>query len=323
MQYGKYEFISNFNCEAFLPSYKGSSFRGVFGHALKKVVCVLKFQECPQCRLMSQCLYPLIFETPSVRKPPAGAKFSSVPHPFVIEPPLTDQTKFSEGEPFNFSLILFGSVNKHLPYFIYAFDQMGKIGIGKGVSSGRGRFSLKRVQYKDMVIYDSSDATLHDLNSLDDISESSFKIEKPEEINVPNSLTSVLRITVILETPLRFKLDNRLSDDLPFDVLVRLMLRRINSLLVSYGEGAPNLDYQGLIQKAKQIRVVHASLNWHDWRRYSNRQEQDMNFGGLIGSITYEGNFSEFLPLLRFSSLVHIGKQTTFGLGKMKVVNDS
>ena len=29
------------------------------------------------------------------------------------------------------TLLIFGVINRNLPYFIYAFDQMGKIGIGK------------------------------------------------------------------------------------------------------------------------------------------------------------------------------------------------
>jgi hypothetical protein len=35
MQYGKYQFSCFFETEAELPPYKGSTFRGVFGIALK------------------------------------------------------------------------------------------------------------------------------------------------------------------------------------------------------------------------------------------------------------------------------------------------
>jgi CRISPR/Cas system endoribonuclease Cas6 (RAMP superfamily) len=44
-----------------------------------------------------------------------------------------------------------------------------------------------------------------------------------------------------------------------------------------------------------------------------------MKFGGLIGSITYEGKFDKFLPLLKLGEFIHIGKNTTFGLGKYKI----
>jgi len=37
--YGKYAFSCILLDDAHLPPFKGSTFRGVFGHALKKVVC--------------------------------------------------------------------------------------------------------------------------------------------------------------------------------------------------------------------------------------------------------------------------------------------
>jgi len=51
MLYGKYLFSSVFEDDAVLPYYKGSTFRGVFGHALKKVVCALRRQDCYGCLL--------------------------------------------------------------------------------------------------------------------------------------------------------------------------------------------------------------------------------------------------------------------------------
>jgi len=41
MFYGKYKFLCRLKDDANLPYYKGSTFRGVFGRALKRVVCAL------------------------------------------------------------------------------------------------------------------------------------------------------------------------------------------------------------------------------------------------------------------------------------------
>ncbi|MCD6184409.1 MAG: hypothetical protein J7K84_01255 [Deltaproteobacteria bacterium] len=131
MQYGEYRFFCVFENDAYLPNYKGSTFRGVFGRALKKVVCAFKKQECTQCLLKQRCIYALVFETSVSMEVPEGSRTASPPHPFVIEPPLTTETKFSKGSSFNFNLLLFGEINNSLPYFIYAFEQMGKTGMGK------------------------------------------------------------------------------------------------------------------------------------------------------------------------------------------------
>ena len=126
-------------------------------------------------------------------------------------------------------------------------------------------------------------------------------------------------IRVRLETPLRFKYEGRLSDGLPFHVLVRNILRRASSLLGAYGEGEPDLDYKGMVKRAYEVDVQKSDLRWTDWERYSNRQDRAMNLGGITGSVSYKGNLSEFMALLGFSEKVHIGKQTSFGLGKITV----
>jgi len=122
-----------------------------------------------------------------------------------------------------------------------------------------------------------------------------------------------------LLTPLRLKYENRFEAALPFHVLIRAALRRISSLCQYYGTGEPALDYRGLVDRARQVSVDRSSLRWFDWRRYSNRQDQSMLMGGLIGNIRYSGPLDEFLPLLRFCEKVHLGKQTSFGLGKITV----
>ena len=65
MFYGKYLFTSTFTNDAILPHYKGSTFRGIFGQALKKVVCALKKQECKDCLLREKCVYSFVFESTS------------------------------------------------------------------------------------------------------------------------------------------------------------------------------------------------------------------------------------------------------------------
>ena len=95
------------------------------------------------------------------------------------------------------------------------------------------------------------------------------------------------------------------------------MLRRISSLFACYAAGEPDLDYKGLLKRAENIKIVDNSLKWHSWERYSNRQKQRMPMGGILGTVEYKGRLDEFLPLLDFSSKVNLGKNTSFGLGKI------
>jgi hypothetical protein len=308
MRYGKYRFLCRFENKASLPFYKGSTFRGAFGLALKNVVCALKREECTQCLLKQKCVYALVFETSEAIQVPEGSRIVSPPHPFVIEPPLTTETEFQEGALFDFNFLLFGEVNNSLPYFIYAFDRMGKIGIGKKINGKRSRFALEEVRHGKQIVYSDVDQKLKSPDSLEALS----------FFAITDYPKSSFRFKIILETPLRLKFKNRFKAELPFHVLVRAMLRRASSLLDCYGDGEPLLDYRGLVKRAETVHVVDTNLNWFDWKRYSHRQDKSMLMGGMIGSVIFEGKVGEYIPLIEFCSKVHLGKQTSFGLGKIK-----
>jgi len=305
MLFGKYQFFCRLQNEAILPYFKGSTFRGVFGRALKKVVCALKKEECKDCLLRDRCLYVHVFETSLADRESNNSRLNTPPHPFVIEPPLTTMTHFQEGDSFDFCLVLFGEVNQNLPYFIYAFEQMGKIGIGKRIKGEMGQFTLEKVQSGDQLIYSNSDQKLNMAESFGTIS-----LQDPGDYPKGSFRTS---ITII--TPLRLKFQNRLKAELPFHVLVRAMLRRVSSLYDCYEDGEPPLDYRGLVKKAEEVQIVDSDLAWFDWKRYSSRQDKSMLMGGVIGSITYEGDIGEYMPLVDLCTQFHLGKQTTFGLG--------
>ncbi|WP_373500899.1 CRISPR system precrRNA processing endoribonuclease RAMP protein Cas6 [Desulfococcus sp.] len=306
LQYGKYTFSCELDSPAILPEYKGSTFRGVFGTAFKQVVCALKQRECEDCPLRRQCLYTIVFETPLAVAPKEDLRVSVTPHPFVLQPPETRKQDFAAGEELQFSLLLFGEVNSQLPFFIHAFQQAGKQGIGKRINGRRPTFHLKKVYANDQVIYAAETGLLDNAKTAEWLSAAG------NSLPVKSS-----RVRLMLKTPLRLKFQNRIERDLPFHLLVRAMLRRISSLFIAYAGDEPDLDYRGLLERAQKVRTEDKKLFWHDWERYSNRQKQRMPMSGMAGTVTYEGELGEFLPLIDICSKVNIGKNTAFGLGKV------
>ena len=115
-----------------LPAYKGSTLRGGFGHAFKKVVCVTRQKACDSCLLKEKCVYSYVFETPPPPDTSKMRKYPFAPHPFIIIPPLEEKRTYREGENLCFELTLVGRSIDYLPYFIYTLDELGRIGIGKG-----------------------------------------------------------------------------------------------------------------------------------------------------------------------------------------------
>ncbi len=200
--FGRYRFLCRFKTDSYLPEYKGSTFRGVFGHALKSIVCAVKKPDCRSCLLINNCVYALVFEAGITITPPENPIIFSPSPPFVIEPPLTRQTGFKKGDVFDFSLLLFGNINNNLPYFIYAAEEAGKTGIGKMINGKRGKFRLESVYSDGRMIYSVSGKMIKE----------SEDMVKYLVLPVKNNLCqNISRIKIILDTPLRFKSKNHLS----------------------------------------------------------------------------------------------------------------
>lgn len=269
-----------------------------------------RHQECLACNSGETCLYYRVFE-PTITLPDGAAlKNGSRLHPFVIEPPLETKKFYKPGDTLEYGLILFGEFNAMLPHFIQISEEMGRIGLGKQLGRvQRGNFALEKVLHGERTIYPKDDGSL----LREDVAEElSLNLSPPPEMH---SEKCFLRLK--LETPLRFKQNGRLSDGLSFETLLRLILRRACSLFEAFGGGEPDLDYRGLVAHARSIRTERLRISWVDWDRYSSRQQVRMQLGGLIGIAEYSGNLLNFLPLLRFAERVHIGKQTSFGLGRI------
>ena len=87
------------------------------------------------------------------------------------------------------------------------------------------------------------------------------------------------------------------------------------SILNGY-EGIENKDN---IESGNTI-ITSSQLRWSENKRYSSRQKESMKLGGVEGNVFLNIENEEFLDLLIAGELVHIGKNTSFGLGKYILV---
>ncbi len=300
--YQKYTFHLTAIDELYLPYYKGSTFRGGFGNAFKKITCVLRTRECGDCPLRRTCTYIYVFETmPSDDLAILNMhKYEKVPTPFVIEPPETDRKTFNPEDNFTFNLILIGKAIDYFPYFLLTFDHLGKIGIGKG----RGKYKILKVESNGITVYE------------DEI----FIKTEPSVIDLSKGYeNSISTVTLKIVTPLRIKFERRLVDDLEFHVLIRNLLRRLTLLGYFHCNESPDFNAKQLIELAQNVRKTDSSLKWLDWERYSTRQQERMKLGGVVGKVKYEGDIGPFLPYLKAGEILHAGKNTTFGLGRYEI----
>ena len=295
MEFAVFQFELVAKDELRLPRYKGSAFRGLLGHALKRTVCVTRMDRCDGCLLRQDCVYAYIFETFNKR----GER---VARPFVLEPPLLERRIFPEGDSMLLQLILFGKAVDYIPYLIHTFREMGRMGLG----ANRGRFWLRRVTYKEKIIYHFEEQALH----------TDFERENLFSIKADGQTVEKAKIRFI--TPTAIKQNGQLRKDIDFVSLLKAVKRRIKALSI-YHNGHLSDELYFDLDKAQSVSVNGLNLAPFAWKRYSNRQKQKIDLSGFVGEMELRGDLTSFIPLLRMGEIIHIGRGTVYGMGKYLV----
>ena len=287
-----------------LPPYKGSTFRGAFGIAFKRAVCIVQHGDCARCLVRAQCVYPYIFDTPVDNAQGIFRGYQNAPHPYVIEPPLETKTDYAPGDGFAIGLTLIGKALDYVPYFIYAFQRLGETGVGRG----RGKC--------DLILGEALDADGSWQSVYDGQSEMLQRdVPRLRAIDVmPRPMGSRVRLSFV--TPTQLKADRVLQRGLNFSVLIRALLRRYSALSAFHGDGPPDLNYGDWIAHAKGVQTADHNLTWRTWERYSNRKNRRMQVSGFTGDVAFEGDLERFHLLLALGMPVHVGKWTSFGMGQ-------
>jgi len=304
-----YKFI--FNLEALedmqLPEYKGSMFRGAFGWNFRKPVCITGMPTCDNCILQTQCSYFIIFET---EMPGHNIPFligvKKVPHPFVIHPHIDRKIYYKKGEILKVGLTIFGDMIDYFPYFVYTFIRMGKRGIG-----------YQRKKYKLSSVYNlgqKGDEFTVFKNEDQKLIINYKKIESPDIIK---QRTQRKNITLNFNTPLRLQESGKIITD-PDSITPTLIIRNIERRIIVLSHFFCHSDNIKLETEINddEISISDNRLKPYYWKRYSSRQNKNIDLSGFIGKITFHGNIKKYYPLLLIGEKINIGKNTLFGLGE-------
>ncbi len=306
-----------------LPPFLGSTLRGGFGAAFRQTSCANPgLPGCSGCLLKQVCAYSYCFAT---TLPPDSEVLRSqgeIPRPFVIEPAADERAEIPPGGELRFGLVLIGRAIGYFPYFLLSFQRLGEMGIGRGRNLGLGRFKISAVHslapwsdHPAAPVYDSSSGR---------ITAGGIRIITAADVSArlkscfgPEGESRC--VAVNYSTMTRLKSGEALARQPEFHILLRALLRRISALAYFHGGGRIEADYAGLAHRARLVGLVRDGTRWHDWTRYSSRQDARMELGGLVGEALYEGMREEFLPWLLWGEIVHAGKNATFGLGRIRV----
>ena len=279
-----------------LPPYAGSMLRGAFGHALL-ALSPLPHTDGKPCALHASCPYCQLFAAPPL---PGHSlqKFSHMPQPYVIEPPTGGAQRLQTGQTFGFGLVLIGKALGLLPTVLQAWQRALRTGLGP--------------QHTPCTLVD-----IYDENGTQRLSNKREQLSNLST-TLPPAPALGTQATLHFCTPLRLQVQGkpvRAGQLTARDLLIALARRHQLLCDVHLGAAAPQYDFKTLVEQVQAVALQAQDLHWFDWGRYSQRQKQEMQLGGLLGAVTLHGDLAPFAELLHFGQWLHVGKNASFGLG--------
>lgn len=292
----------------YFPPYKsGNIVRGAFGDLFRKLVCIPSCHDARTCEVRSTCPYARVFEPQAARgEGPSG--LADWPRPFVFRAAHLDGRTIPQGEAFHFDVHIFDVGDPALPYFVLAFAQLARDGLGPG----RGRAELAAVDQLDLEgatvarIFDGERFQIGQLAA-------------PNAVDLIGMPGSVNRIRVRFVTPTELKSDRQVADRPEFGILFGRLRDRISNLRGLYGDGPLGIDFRAMGGRAAAVRMTWCDLKTTAVDRLSSRTGQWHPLGGIVGEAEYEGEVGEFMAYLRLAKWVGVGRQTVWGKGEVHV----
>ncbi len=296
--------------DATLPVHKAAMLRGGFGYAFQRATCPQPcWGQSERCQTDTICPYRQVFETPRPRDSAHLHHLRDIPRPFVIEPPTDGTTRYAGGDSLAFTLVLIGRGMDYLPYFLFGFEQVRRMGLGQQHARARlERFeALRPWQPTGRVIYQDGAVTpsAEPLPTLDAAAIATRAGTLPADLRL------------VLRTPLRVKAGGTFLERIDPAALVQAICWRLQALAAFHGSNPWDVDYRPLVAQAREMVVTEEQVGWADWTRTSTRggTAQKMTLGGLLGRAVLRGVPPDVRTVLLAGSLVHVGKACVFGHG--------
>lgn len=267
----------------FPPGKPANVLRGAFGATFKRIACAETCLDADTCENRSTCPYARIFEPVSADGP---SGLADSPRPFVFRARNLDGRSVISGEAFYFDVNLFDLRSDTAGCIIRVVSELALQGLGPT----RGRAAFERV-------------------------------EQPAEstrlrLDAVSGPVSSVRVEFL--TPTELKRGDRIAARPEFPILFGRVRDRLSTLSALYGPGPLPIDFRGLGERARQVRLTNCEIHPVSVSRRSSRTGQSHPIGGFIGRVEYEGELAEFVPYLEAARWTGVGRQTVWGKGEIR-----
>jgi hypothetical protein len=294
-----------------LDDQAGAAIRGAIVGGLWERFCANKpAPSCAACPLLRVCPVAALIAPMREDGETGGAQR---PRPYTVRPPLGPR-RFAPGDPLTFGLTLIGQAAALFPYVVMAAQAVEQTGLGRRLAANGGRRGT--LQIDAIAAIDPLTGARGPLytRGRSQVQAPGLPIDANAVAAYAASLPAD-RLTLGFQTPLRLIDGGQLVKRFAPRPFVQRLVERLDQLAVAYGGDPPTQDRDALLAQAERLAVVDDQTRWVDVVSYSSRTRQRTPIGGLVGSVTLEGDLMNLRTLLVWGSLVHVGKNAVKGDG--------
>ena len=276
-----------------MPYHAGSMLRGVLGRSLRAVACASSSSCATTCAAPAACAYHRLFDPPPrVNSPHAARHGASVtpPPPLIPLIPATGGQLLCAGAEMAFGLRCLGRLSAaDSDLLLRALERLDE----RSLSGEQGRVRFLSA---------------------------GFVGGRDQALDVGESPQATGRLSLAFETPAWLERKGQLALDLDFPQLLRAAWRRLSTVADLYGEPGPADEetFRRLDALAAQVATLSRDLRALRWERQSDETGARHKMEGLIGSVEFAGPVGAFRSVLAAAQRVHLGKATSFGLGRLR-----
>lgn len=301
IRYVRLHFCIEYTEDCQVPKYKASALRGGMGEMLLRANCIRE-RQCEQCDFETECIVPRTMYSKMEIQPAFMSKGDSVG--YVIECEDYHDT-FAAGDNMHFQMILFGKTIVYFSQFLNAFYALGQQGYGKY----NAKYFIQSVM----------NTTGQPILSGNDIHMENYQVKIVADYvdyrmkQVKKSFNGNLLLK--FHSPLSIRIHGKVLKEFQTEAIISALKRRIYILDCFEGIAAEQMELEAelpeeLMQETRIARV----------KRYSNRKQEKMELHGVEGTLDLTQVEEEWLPLFLAGELIHIGKYTSFGFGRYRVL---
>jgi hypothetical protein len=194
---------------------------------------------------------------------------------------------------YDFSIYLYNNLDE-LPYLLSAIHKMAT---DVGFSKDRVKIDIKTIQINDVDVY--MDNNFHISNI------------KPKIVTISEDDREIKKdLMLIFDTPLRIKHNNLFAkNDIDLEHIINSIHKRYSELSGLEKSKSRPISYDNITK----------SIRFFELQRFSNRQNTSMQIGGIMGYMEIKNFDINGYNLLKIGEIIGVGKQTVFGLGKIRI----